>query len=390
MDKEYLQNIDFGENYAKYGIIGRSEKISETISICKTVAPADISVLITGESGTGKEVFANLIHKFSSRKDKSFLAINCGAIPEGLIENELFGHEKGSFTSASDKRKGYFESASGGTLFLDEIGELPLQSQVKLLRVLETGTITRVGGVDPIKVDVRIVAATNKDLASMVQKKSFREDLYYRLKAINLVLPSLNSRLDDIPLFAIFFARQCAEKNNTPLINFSREAFGELINHHWKGNIRELKNFIEMLSIMEAGKLLEGSTVRKYILDKEPELKSSLPVLISHEYPENDNEIIFKTLLEIKNDLNLIKTFLFEQAKNQSVSPAYSMLGKEYNLNPSDEIMTHNFFGGTEKEEIEFVLKKNRGNRRKAAKELGISERTLYRKIEKYDIKDKF
>ncbi|MBU4485432.1 MAG: sigma-54 dependent transcriptional regulator [Candidatus Delongbacteria bacterium] len=374
-------NMNFGPNYKEYDIIGYSEKISEAITIIKTIAPTGLSVLISGESGTGKEIIAQLIHNLSDRKNHKFIPINCGAIPEGLIENELFGHEKGSYTSASEKSKGYFEVADKGTIFLDEIGELPLSSQVKLLRVLENGTFMKVGGSQNITVDVRIVAATNKNLLKMVEKGLFREDLYFRLKAVSLQLPSLRERLADIPLFVLKFAKDSAEKYKRTQLIFDKESFSEIANHQWKGNIRELKNFIDMLTVMETGKTVTGEIVRKYL--KTETSSSLLPMLIRDNQPERDSELIFKTLLEIKNDLNLIKKFIFNSFTKE-VSPSYFKDDIEEILDPSKEIKPNETL--TEKDEISQVLKKYRGNRRRAAEELNMSERTLYRKIEKYGI----
>lgn len=373
-------NMDFGPHYREHNIIGYSERISEVISVVKMIASTSLSVLISGESGTGKEVIAELIHKLSDRKDKTFIPINCGAIPEGLIENELFGHEKGSFTSASDKSKGYFETADKGTIFLDEIGELPLSSQVKLLRVLENGTFMRVGGSKNIKVDVRIIAATNKNLLKMVEKGNFREDLYFRLKAVTLQLPSLRERLEDIPVFALKFAIDSAEKYKRTTLSFDKEAMTEIANHHWKGNIRELKNFIDMLTVMEPGKTVTGEIIRKYL--KPETAPSYLPVILGSKESEYNNDLIFKTLLEIKSDLNLIKKFIFNTYTNK-ITPAYFNDNDDI-LDVSREIVSNEPV--TEKDEIILTLKKNRGNRRKAAEELNISERTLYRKIEKYGI----
>ncbi|HQO10033.1 MAG TPA: sigma-54 dependent transcriptional regulator [Clostridiales bacterium] len=374
--------MDFGPNYQDYKVIGHSEKISEIITIVKTVAPTGLSVLISGESGTGKEVIASLIHNLSERKNSRFIPINCGAIPEGLIENELFGHEKGSFTSASDRSKGYFEVADKGTIFLDEIGELPLSSQVKLLRVLENGTFMKVGGSTNIKVDVRVIAATNKNLSRMVEKGTFREDLYFRLKAVTMHLPSLKERLTDIPLFVMKFAQESADKYKRSQLIFEKEALSEIVNHHWKGNVRELKNFIDMLTVMETGKTVDGEIIKKYIKNDKG---TYLPVLVGESQHQHDNELIFRTLLEIRNDLNLIKKFILN-TYTKEVSPAYfedEPAIKDI-LDPSREIKPAESL--SEKQEIAAVLKKHRGNRRKAAEELNMSERTLYRKIEKYGI----
>lgn len=375
--------MDFGPNYREYNIIGHSEKISEVVTIVKTVAPTSLSVLISGESGTGKEIVAELIHKLSERKNNKFIPINCGAIPEGLIENELFGHEKGSYTSASDRSKGYFEVADKGTVFLDEIGELPLSSQVKLLRVLENGTFMKVGGSNNIKVDVRIIAATNKNLTKMVEKGTFREDLYFRLKAVMLQLPSLRDRLSDIPLFVLKFAQDSAEKYSRTCLMFDKESLSEITNHHWKGNIRELKNFVDMLTVMETGKQISGEIIRKYL--KSENTQSYLPMIISDDQTKQDSELIFRTLLEIKSDLNLIKKFIFD-TYTKEITPAYfeDESGTKEILDPAREIRPSESL--TEKDEITALLKKHRGNRRKAAEEMNISERTLYRKIEKYGI----
>ena len=376
-------NMNFGPNYKEFDIIGRSERINEVVTIIKTIAPTDISVLITGESGTGKEVFANLIHDLSGRKKEKFIPINCGAIPEGLIESELFGHEKGSFTSASDKRKGYFESANNGTILLDEISELPLPSQVKLLRVLENGTFMRVGGSTNIKVNVRIIAASNKDLAKMVDRGTFREDLYFRLKAVSLELPALRERLEDIPLFVGIFAKNSAEKHNRSILAFENDAISELVNHPWKGNIRELKNFIEMLTVMETGKTIDGSTAKKYLKGRSS--TSNLPVKFNRFGEENERELIFRTLLEIKNDINLIKKYILRSGKKEIISD-YSIEDELNGFNNDQVIITPYVHGDSEKKEIEDLLKKYRGNRRKTAEEMNISERTLYRKITKHGI----
>jgi DNA-binding NtrC family response regulator len=374
-------NMEYGLNYKEYGIIGYSEKISEVVAAVKTVAPTGLSVLISGESGTGKEVIAELIHKLSDRKNNKFIPINCGAIPEGLIENELFGHEKGSYTSASDRSKGYFEMADKGTIFLDEIGELPLASQVKLLRVLENGSFMKVGGSNNIKVDVRIIAATNKNLTKMVEKGTFREDLYFRLKAVTLQLPSLRERISDIPFFVLKFARDSAEKYKMPPLIPDSDAMSEISNHHWKGNIRELKNFIDMLTVMETGKNISGDTIRKYL--KNEGVSSYLPMLVRESEPARDSELIFKTLLEIKSDLNLIKKFILD-TYTKEITPAYFENETANPLDPSREIKTPAVV--SEKDELIAVLNRHRGNRRKAAEELNMSERTLYRKIEKYGI----
>ena len=376
-------NMNFGPNYKELDIIGKSERISEVVTIIKTIAPTDISVLISGESGTGKEIFANLIHHLSPRKKEKFIPINCGAIPEGLIESELFGHEKGSFTSASDRRKGYFESANNGTILLDEISELPLPSQVKLLRVLENGTFMRVGGSANIKVNVRIIAASNKDLAKMVDRGTFREDLYFRLKAVSLELPALRERLEDIPLFVGIFAKNSAEKHNRSILAFENDAISEIVNHPWKGNIRELKNFIDMLTVMETGKTIDGNTARKYL--KGRSISSNLPVRYNSIGEENERELIFRTLLEIKNDINLIKKHIMRTGKKEIVSD-YSIEDELNRYGNDQAIITPYSHGDSEKEEIIELLKKYRGNRRKTADEMDISERTLYRKITKYGI----
>ncbi|MDA3885577.1 MAG: sigma-54 dependent transcriptional regulator [Candidatus Delongbacteria bacterium] len=376
-------NMSFGPNYNELDIIGRSERINEVVAIIKTIAPTDISVLIAGESGTGKEVFANLIHKLSDRNKENFIPINCGAIPEGLIESELFGHEKGSFTSASDKRKGYFESADKGTIFLDEISELPLASQVKLLRVLENGTFMRVGGSASIKVNVRIIAASNKDLSRMVERGTFREDLYFRLKAVSVMLPSLRERLEDIPLFVGIFAKKSSEKHNRSILAFENDAISEIVNHPWKGNIRELKNFIDMLTVMETGKTIDGNTVRKYLKGRSN--TSNLPAIFNRSGEESERELIFRTLLEIKNDINLIKRYILKLGKKEIISD-YSVEDELNDYVNDHTIITPYSHRDSEKEEIIELLKKHRGNRRKTADEMDISERTLYRKITKHGI----
>ncbi|MBN1971308.1 MAG: sigma-54-dependent Fis family transcriptional regulator [Candidatus Delongbacteria bacterium] len=383
--------FDFGPNYDKYNVIGKSDRLNEILTIVKTVAPTLISVLITGESGTGKEVISNLIHQLSNRKDKKFVAINCGAIPEGLIENELFGHEKGSYTSASGQSKGYFEEADGGTIFLDEIGELPLQSQVKLLRVLETGTFFRVGGTKPITVDVRVIAATNKNLLDMINENVFREDLYFRLKAVNLRLPSLSERVEDVPLFVYKFIEDSSNKHSIPPIYIENDAMVELINYHWKGNIRELKNFIDMLCVMEAGKSVYRNDILKYLFEHEPN-GNRLPLKSGFENygAKGSDDLIFRTLLEMRADINEIKQLLLASGlffDNDIRSYQPKLLTHSSISNQQEDYTSNHYSSGmNEKEEIEYLLKKYNGNRRKVASDLGISERTLYRKLQKYEL----
>ncbi|MBL6657582.1 MAG: sigma-54-dependent Fis family transcriptional regulator [Flavobacteriales bacterium] len=372
----------------RFGIVGQSSKLERAIEIAVQVAPTDISVLITGESGTGKESMPKIIHHSSQRKHNNYIAVNCGAIPEGTIDSELFGHEKGAFTGASDKRKGYFEVANGGTIFLDEVGELPMSTQVRLLRVLESGEFMKVGSSELIKVDVRVVAATNVNIEKAIQNGKFREDLYYRLNTINIKMPSLKERKEDIHLLFRKFAADFADKYRIPAIRLNEEAIDLLESYSWPGNIRQLKNICEQISAVEQNRSVDKETLSHYI-PKE----NATPVLFGKGKAENDfseREILYKVLFDMKNDLNDLKRVTKELMEGNVVVPEENTLKEKFFIQPKEEasqklpekeILT---LQEQEKILIEESLIRHQGRRKDAADELGISERTLYRKIKEY------
>jgi DNA-binding NtrC family response regulator len=398
----------------RFGIIGNHPSLNYALSVATQVAHTDLTVLIQGESGVGKEVFSQVIHAQSARKHNPFIAINCGAIPEGTIDSELFGHEKGSFTSASESRKGYFETVNGGTLFLDEIGELPLGTQARLLRVLETGEYIRVGSSKVQKTNVRVVAATNRDLLQQVDNGKFREDLYYRLSTVPIRVASLRERNDDIPVLFRKFCLDFADKYRTTPIQLNDDAKSVLMRYHWPGNIRELKNMAEQISVLAEDKQVDADTLLRFL----PAFTSeNMPVLSSMNRgndaaPNHDSEIMYKLFIDMRQDVNDLKKMFFEILKNPSLANTYvnemqhnneSMLpvlskesqpsiiiGKQdvrdmESMHPIEEILN---LADREREYITKALKKHRGRRRDAASELGISERTLYRKIKEYDIEE--
>jgi transcriptional regulator with PAS, ATPase and Fis domain len=364
------------------GIIGDSEKIREVIELVMSVAPTNISVLITGESGVGKEVIAKALHQLSPRKDRQMISVNCGAIPEGLLESELFGHEKGAFTGAIATKKGYFELADGGTIFLDEIGETPLQTQVKLLRVLESGEFMRVGSGELRKVDVRIIAATNRDLSKMVNNRHFRKDLYYRLKAITINIPSLRERSEDIPLLLDHFVKEALQNNAIPFKGFSDDAMRVIENYSWSGNVRELKNFVESMIVLSAGKIVDGNLVRDHLKDYQeiPESTSSLPVPVQATVEQTERELIYKALLSLGVEIRDMKEML--KNMNRSTND-HIMQGEVEDLSYQDQVTS---IEEMEKQMIQKALRKYDGNKRKAARALQISERTLYRKLKEHNL----
>jgi DNA-binding NtrC family response regulator len=367
----------------KYGVIGKSVEINEIISVVQQVAPTDITVLITGESGTGKEIFAKLIHELSKRNNKPMISVNAGAIPEGIIESELFGHERGAFTGASDSRKGYFELADGGTIFLDEIGELPIATQVKFLRVLETGEYMRVGSSTPKKVDVRIIAATNKDLETEVSHGRFRPDLYFRLRSINIKIPPLRERRDDIIEFANEFARQFSLKNKIQFEGFSPEALSLMKNHHWPGNVRELRNFVESLIVIKGGKQIEANDVKNFSKPSYDGMNRNLPVFTNKSPDQAERELILRALLEMKADINEMKNILAGH-NGSRVDPHY--VEASFDTTGIDENHYVEPVTKAEKRAIVSALERFNGNRRMASRALNISERTLYRKIKEYNL----
>jgi DNA-binding NtrC family response regulator len=361
-------------------LIGSSVPIVELKQIIKQVAPTDVTVLITGESGVGKEVVAHLIHINSKRKDKPFITVNCGAIPEGIIESELFGHEKGSFTGAIDSRKGYFEAASGGTIFLDEIGELPLATQVKFLRILENGEYVKVGGTKSERVDVRVIAATNKNLEHQINIRAFREDLYYRLRSINIYIPPLRDRKEDIKLLFDYFVKQFCEKNNIQFKGITNDAFEYIINYDWPGNIRQLKNFAESLLTLNPEKVVEREDVIKQLNIPKSET-STLPAVLYGGKERDERQLLFRALYEIKNDILDLR----HQLENIELKD---------NTNNSDsfvipkEKLSDLTFEDFEQELLTYYWKKYHGNVSRIAGKLKLSSRTLYRKFKQYGLKN--
>ncbi len=412
----------------KFGIIGNSPLINRAIDIAIQVASTDLSVLITGESGVGKEVFPKIIHTMSSRKHGNYIAVNCGAIPEGTIDSELFGHEKGAFTGAIDSRKGYFEEANGGTIFLDEVAELPLGTQVRLLRVLESGEFIRVGSSKVIKTNVRVVAATNVDIPRAIENGKFREDLYYRLNTVPIKVPPLRERSGDVVLLFRKFAADFAAKYRMPSIQLTEESKAVLMNYSWKGNIRQLKNLTEQISIIEKERNISPDVLQAYLPIATS--KSNLPVLFRGEEESNhvsERDLLYKVLFDMKHDINELKKFMRDIIGDEKMA---QMLNKQdghifrniikpqenfddffadykqdeesyvpeiKNVNSADpqtnipiqdsEIIEESL--SIQDKEIELIrraLKRHNNKRKMAAKELGISERTLYRKIKDFNI----
>ena len=389
----------------KFGIIGNSNPLNHAIEVAIQVAPTDMTVLISGESGTGKESFSKIIHSISKRRHGQFIAVNCGAIPEGTIDSELFGHEKGSFTGANESRKGYFEVTDKGTIFLDEIGEMPLSTQSRLLRILENGEFIKVGSSKVLKTDVRIIAATNVKLEEAVRNKKFREDLYYRLNTVPIIVPPLREREEDISLLFRKFTSDFSDNNKIDPVRLSDDAKTELKKYRFPGNIRELKNLAEQISVLEIERNISAETVRKYI----PET-SNLPTLSqlnseANEENYNERDILYKILFDLKNDITEMKKIIdniLNSNENVKLNTKKSELLEENNILIRDkEIQAENSFQevteleidteslSIEKKEKELIikaLKKNRNKRKYAAKDLGISERTLYRKIKHYKL----
>jgi|TARA_R110000737_G_scaffold21067_1_gene39434 transcriptional regulator with PAS, ATPase and Fis domain len=403
----------------RFGIIGNAPLLNRALEIAMQVAPTDISVLVSGESGTGKEIIPQVIHHLSSRKHGEYIAVNCGAIPEGTIDSELFGHEKGSFTGASGSREGYFQVADKGTIFLDEVAELPMQTQVRLLRVLETGEFIRVGSSKVIKTNVRVVAASNENMQRAIASGKFREDLFYRLSIVPISLPPLRERSEDIHLIFRKFSADFADKYRMPAIRLSPDAIELLNNYRWPGNIRQLKNVVEQISVIETDREIDALKLRSFL----PEAYESSPALVGGKQEENysERELMYKFLFDMKGDLNELKKLVLEiinkdgdiqltQDQSAMVNRMYSdmkdinppkalpaagpIADKNYQFaHPSeDEFETHEeveeslSLEDREKELIKKALEKHRGKRKYAAEELGISERTLYRKIKEYDL----
>ena len=408
----------------RFGIIGMNSILNRSLEKALRVAVTDISVLVTGESGVGKENIPKIIHQYSHRKHAKYIAVNCGAIPEGTIDSELFGHEKGAFTGATTTRSGYFEVADGGTIFLDEVGELPLATQVRLLRVLETGEFLKVGSSKTQKTNVRIVAATNVQMRDAIQKGKFREDLYYRLSTVEINLPPLRERKEDIPLLFRKFASDFAQKYHMPTLRLNEDAQQILAQYNWNGNIRQLRNVAEQISVLEKERELNPQILRSYL----PDMGSQLPAISPKEKESGDfaseREILYKVLFDMKNDLNDLKKLTLElmkqetsedvQEKNQSlIKKIYGESPNDSNLQPlnalpvesqyqENKMDTEESYDYAEtiveeeplsllQKEIEMIktaLERSKGKRKLAAEELGISERTLYRKIKQYDLND--
>lgn len=408
----------------RFGIIGNDAGLNRALLKAIQVAPTDISVLVIGESGVGKEFIPKVIHSLSNRKHNQYIAVNCGAIPEGTIDSELFGHEKGSFTGADKARKGYFEVADGGTIFLDEVGELPLSTQVRLLRVLESGEFMKVGSSDVQKTNVRIVAATNVNVLDAVQKGKFREDLYYRLNTVQIDLPPLRDRKGDINLLFRKFASDFAEKYKMPTIELSPEAVQYIENYRWSGNIRQLRNFAEQISVIEQNRYVSVEKVREYL----PYLGNNLPSVVNNsgisgntEDFSNERELLYKVLFDMKKDLNDLKSLTLELMKNRNFTDNYEnqqlieRVFKDYQNNENNKrgneivvaphpvvnnerpVYQFNDYEDVQLEEslsiqdkeiemIKKALEKYPNRRKDAAAELGISERTLYRKIKQFGI----
>lgn len=383
----------------KYGIIGSSDAVKEVISSIEQVAGSDISILISGESGTGKELVAQAIHRLSYRKNRPYIVVNCGAIPSGTIESELFGHKKGSFTGAVEDRKGFFEAADEGTIFLDEIGELPLETQVKLLRVLESGEIIRVGESIPKKVNVRILAATNRDLKQNVMDGQFRKDLYYRLKTISIHVPALRDRREDIPMLAEYFMMEYADRNNLQYKPIAPASMKILENLNWQGNIRELKNFIQSVYVLEKSHIIQPDTLKEYLRKHSGYLEGThfdtrFPVRMDRDVDKMERELILRQLFLLRQDVDDIKNMLRANyrllEKGQvSLSEIPERLEKyEKSPHQAGEVfpIQDKTISDMEKELIEQTLEKYHGSKRKTARALKISERTLYRKLKEYDI----
>ena len=418
--------MDIQQIKQRFGIIGNTPLLNRSLEVAMQVAPTDISVLVTGESGTGKEIIPQVIHQLSARKHNNYIAVNCGAIPEGTIDSELFGHEKGAFTGASGSRKGYFEEADGGTIFLDEVAELPMQTQVRLLRVLETGEFIRVGSSKVIKTNVRVVAATNENMHRAIQKGKFREDLMYRLSTVPIALPPLRDRKEDVHLLFRKFALDFAEKYRMPAIRLTEDAITVLENYGWPGNIRQLKNIVEQISVIENERMISGERLAIYLPDN---TQIGLPAIAGARNETDDNfsdrELMYKFLFDMKRDLNELKKLVIELVNNDGdvrltgsqrdllnrvytdlshddsrkllEAGSYSRPQEEYTEPAQPTIVDSDYqehyeveeslsLEDQEKELIVKALDKHNGKRKYAAAELGISERTLYRKIKEYNL----
>lgn len=401
----------------RFGIIGNSKALNRALDVATQVAPTEISVLITGESGTGKEVMPKIIHQLSARKHGPYIAVNCGAIPEGTIDSELFGHEKGAFTGAHESRKGYFQVADGGTIFLDEVAELPLQTQVRLLRVLETGEFIRVGSSKVIRTDVRVVAATNVKMDQAIREGRFREDLFYRLNQVPISIPPLRERREDIHLLFRKFTADLSEKYRMPVVTLSEDAVELLVRYPWPGNIRQLRNITEQVSVIEQERIIDAATLSNY-LPAEEVGRSTTPMVINKQGGNDfsEREILYKVLFDLKNDLSDVKRLVLQMIQSGQLEPNagnQELMRRVFHdkqevaqwessdapgaiglgpatpiVEPPVEIEVEETLSlvESEKELIRKALAKHNGKRKYAARELGISERTLYRKIKEYNL----
>jgi transcriptional regulator with PAS, ATPase and Fis domain len=395
----------------RFDIVGNSPALNLAIETAMKVAPTEMTVLIQGESGVGKESFSKIIHQLSNRRHGPFIAINCGALPEGTINSELFGHEKGSFTGATDARKGYFETVNGGTIFLDEIGELPADTQARLLRILESGEFIKVGSSKSVKTDVRVVAATNKDLYALAGKGKFREDLFYRLSTVPIRVPALRERGNDVHLLFRKFSQDFSEKYKSSMLTLDDEAVQVLMNYKWEGNVRQLKNIVEQMIVLETDRHVKADTLRRY-LPQEHYLPVPMPAGAA-DNSLSERDIFYKVLFDVKNDLNELKKVVYsmmqggmsQEAFGQSNSlgdghgfippgGGYGMRGTPQknetiiHIDETPKVEEKLSLEDQEKEIIRRALLKHKGRRNRAAKELGISERTLYRKIKNYGFED--
>ncbi|MFL2510779.1 MAG: sigma-54 interaction domain-containing protein [Candidatus Neomarinimicrobiota bacterium] len=394
-------NIDLIKQ--KVGIIGESEGISQVLEMVAQVANVDISVLINGESGTGKELVSKALHLGSKRASSDLVIVNCGAIPEGIIESELFGHKKGAYTDASDSRKGYFETANKGTIFLDEIGDMPLETQVKVLRVLESGEFMRVGDSVAKKTDVRVLAATNKELGKLVKEGKFRQDLYYRLKTVTINIPPLRKRKNDIRLLVDRFALQFSRSNNIKYKGFTPESIKEMHSYHWPGNVRELRNFVESILILQKGERITAEMVSNQLAGdilENNQSNDSLPVVLNRDPDQAERELILRQLLFLRQDIEDLKLMMKESSFSdlnsaRSINQSFdSTIHNNEIINQDDNLIKGEAIGAfntkdLEKEMIIRTLEHFNNNRRASAKSLDMSERTLYRKINDYGIEKK-
>lgn len=404
------ENIDITSVKQRFGIIGNSELLNRALSVALRVAPTDLSVLVVGESGVGKEFFPQIIHAYSARKHAKYIAVNCGAIPEGTIDSELFGHEKGAFTGATDARKGYFEEADGGTIFLDEVGELPLSTQVRLLRVLQSGEFLRVGSAKVQKTDVRVVAATNNDLLKSIESGRFREDLYYRLNTVPIAVPALRDRPEDIPLLFRKFASDVAVQYHMPPVTLDDGARQMLQNYYWRGNIRQLKNVAEQISALERTRTITAEVLSGYLTPVQPSSSAMAPnggAAASGDM-STERELLYKILFDMRSDINDVKrmlTDIMQGGMHGVQTPVPTQKREVIGLLPSvsrpavvdavSEDVTEEPHHGEQRTKAEVqremiirALRNNNGRRRDAARELFMSERTLYRRIKELGIKD--